>query len=151
MARPQAFDIPEHGCCSFGQEAKHADCDNKQVSMPRLRHEAWIADLVAKCVPKPDNGDRRAQEEFLARIMRAVSSSGLIDEVGPGIYQSNELTVTIADQGFAACFMLISGNMIGPHLEFDGGVPPREWLAGSDFATRWCLATCSWRERDHNV
>ncbi|KAK4570129.1 hypothetical protein LTR86_002209 [Recurvomyces mirabilis] len=85
---------------------------------------------IADLVQKPARGDHEAfeqQQEFLVRMLRAVSGIGLIDEIAPRMYQANELTAVMADEGFASGFELFFDNAMGPSstmtsmISFHGG------------------------------
>ena len=55
------------------------------------------------------------REEYIDRMIRAVSSLNLVDEVSPHTYTANDLTRTLAEPGFDAGIKELFDAALGPH------------------------------------
>lgn len=63
----------------------------------------------------PDAEEKLAdREEYIGRMLRAVAALNLVDETGPSKFQANEITSTIAEDGFDMGFRELYDNAIGP-------------------------------------
>jgi hypothetical protein len=58
------------------------------------------------------------QEEFISRLLQAMSALKLVDEAGPFMYQANALTVTMTDDGYEAGWMEMYDNTTGPNSTY---------------------------------
>lgn len=58
--------------------------------------------------------DAIEQEEYIIRLLRGVCGLKLADEVGPFVYQANDLTRTLANPGHAAGWIEMYDNSMGP-------------------------------------
>lgn len=58
------------------------------------------------------------REEFISRLLRAMCALKLVDETGPFVYQANELTITMTDDGYEAGWMEMYDNTTGPNSTY---------------------------------
>ena len=66
--------------------------------------------------PQADDPESAGEcEEFIARLLRAMCALKLVDETGPFMYQANELTITMTDDGYEAGWMEMFDNTFGPN------------------------------------
>ena len=69
--------------------------------------------------PQPDDPESVVErEEFISRLLRAICALELVDEVGPFMYQANELTITMIDDGLEAGWMEMYDNTTGPNSTY---------------------------------
>jgi hypothetical protein len=66
--------------------------------------------------PQDDTEDNHAErEEYITRMLRAVCALNLVDEAGPHVFQANDLTRTLAEDGFHLGFKELYDAALGPH------------------------------------
>lgn len=84
------------------------------LRLSEVRHGTLTAADLAGGLGDGAKDNTEANRDFIVRMLRAVCAVGLIDETAAFTYQANELTLTLADPGFAAGFLLIFDNVMGP-------------------------------------
>lgn len=69
--------------------------------------------------PQTDDPESVAEcEEFISRLLRALCALKLVDEPEPFMYQANELTITMTDDGYEAGWMEMYDNTTGPNSTY---------------------------------
>ena len=108
-------------------------------------------------VSKDDTEDNNAErEEYITRMLRAVSALNLVDEAGPHMFQANDLTRTLAEEGFHLGLKELYDAALGPdstiaHMNYmgkksawraperapDGPYQAARGIKGEDTFTHW--------------